>query len=89
MHANPLYIHSPHLGLWIGHLQLFLWVIWAAWLNGAQPGDNLESSVWVVLILGMTYAMTRKTQYYNHNTVLLMGTIHLDEVAAAREISCT
>ena len=119
-----------------GICSVVLWVVWAAWLNGAQPGDNLEqllwsrewawgyakhppmstwlligvqsllgrspywtyllaalchtitlmcmyriacelldpeSSVWVVLILAMTYAMTRKAQYYNHNTVLLMG----------------
>ena len=124
------------LAFGFGICSIVLWVIWAAWLNGAQPGDNLEqlvwsrewawgyakhppmstwlligmqsllgrspywtyvlaalchiitlvcmyriacelldpeSSIWVVLILAMTYAMTRKAQYYNHNTVLLMG----------------
>lgn len=120
----------------LGICSVVLWVFWSAWLNGAQPGDNIEqllwsrewalgyekhppmstwllislqklfgrfpystyvlagmchvitlicmyriarelldpaSSLWLVLVLSMTYAMTRKAQFFNHNTVLLMG----------------
>ena len=121
---------------WISGGSVVLWVVLAATLNAAQPGDNIEqllwsselawgyakhpplttwmlmgaqsvfgrapqltyglaaachlatlfllyrigsqllnpqSGIWVLLILSMTYAFTRKAQFYNHNTVLLLG----------------